>query len=72
MVNDIAHAPVKDIANIVTDNYGGFTSSQRVNQFLSSRNAWETVKKVTNGTSVGIILRKICLPLFSLLNGGRK
>ena len=24
------------------------------------------------GTSVGIILRKICLPLFSLLNGGRK
>ena len=50
MVNDIAHAPVKDIANIVTDNYGGFTSSQRVNQFLSSREAWETVKKVTDGT----------------------
>ena len=50
MVNDIAHAPVKDIANIVTDNYGGFTSSQRINQFLSSRKAWETVKKVTNGT----------------------
>ena len=27
---------------------------------------------ITIGTLIGIILKKICLPLFALLNGGRK
>ena len=49
-------------------------------QFLPMKNGFfclfeyfgVTILTIAIGTAIGIVLKKICLPLFAILNGGRK